>query len=85
MLGQPGGRDIVSEPLHERQPAFNILVKFFLVVPVEREGRMYLTQSQIRMLEMEFFRTPTVCHPFENEFNDLHIGPGDDWDIRFIY
>ena len=60
-------------------PTQNIVIEFFLMVPVVRQRRVDLSKCKVRMLETKLVWAPAICTLIEDQFNDFHRRPRDEW------
>ena len=59
-------------------PPLDVSVEFVLVIPVVRQRGVNLTEREVRMLEMHFFRAVPKGLALDNQFDDFRPGAGDD-------
>ncbi|CAN5579598.1 hypothetical protein BH24ACT21_BH24ACT21_14910 [soil metagenome] len=54
------------------------------MVPVISECGVNLSEIQIRMLKLQFFRTPSISLLFDNQLHDFHRRSGNAGNVLFV-
>ncbi|CAN5899180.1 hypothetical protein BH23ACT11_BH23ACT11_14490 [soil metagenome] len=62
----------------------NIAVELFTMVPVIGERGVDLPEIQVRMLEVQFFRTPPISLLLDDQLYNLHRGSGEDGNVLLV-
>lgn len=63
---------------------FDFGIQGFLIVPVVGKGGVDLAEADVRVLKMEFFRTPTIGEVGGDEFGNFKSGVGNDGDMVIV-